>query len=249
MHLDVLDLRNFYYRTNLGRVAQRAIRDRVRVLWPVEEAKGQTVAGFGFAVPLLRPYLAPARRVVAVMPGQQGVMPWPAGQPNLATLSEETRWPLATGMVDKLILMHGLETSEHPPALLEECARVLGPGGRVLFIVPNRSGLWARRDATPFGFGRPYSLGQLEAQIKAHGFQPERHAAALFAPPSRRRFWLKTSGMMERAGQSLSVMGGGVLIVEASKRVYRPSGLEVGEAVRRPLKVLEGLPGRGAEPV
>ena len=34
MHLDVLDLRNFYYRTQLGRAAQRAIRDKVETMWP-----------------------------------------------------------------------------------------------------------------------------------------------------------------------------------------------------------------------
>jgi EAL domain-containing protein (putative c-di-GMP-specific phosphodiesterase class I) len=61
MHLDVLDLRQFYYRTRLGRAAQHAIREQVVSLWP--EAKGLTVAGFGFAVPLLRPYLKDARRV------------------------------------------------------------------------------------------------------------------------------------------------------------------------------------------
>ena len=156
MHLDVLDLRNFYYRTQLGRVAQRAIRDCVVALWP--PAQGQTVAGFGFAVPLLRPYLASARRVIGLMPGPQGVMAWPAGMANVSVLCEETEWPLPTGMVDRLVLLHGLETSEQPSAVLEECYRVLGPGGRALFIVPNRSGLWARRDGTPFGFGHPYSL-------------------------------------------------------------------------------------------
>ncbi|MGB8623037.1 MAG: methyltransferase domain-containing protein [Paracoccaceae bacterium] len=248
MHLDVLDLRTFYYRTNLGRVAQRAIRDQVREFWP--EAKGQSVAGFGFAVPLLRPYLADARRVVALMPGQQGVMPWPAGMDNVSVLSEETRWPLPNGIVDKLVMMHGLEMSEHPAALLEEAARVLGPGGRALFIVPNRSGLWARRDRTPFGFGRPYSLGQLEALLHAQGFQPETHRAALYAPPSNQRFWLKTSAMLEKAGRRVSAYyAGGALMVEASKRVYRPAGPGVGEAVRRPLKVLDGLPKPSAEPV
>ncbi|MHC0053731.1 methyltransferase domain-containing protein [Actibacterium sp. D379-3] len=247
MHLDVLDLRNFYYRTNLGRVAQRAIRDQMLQFWP--EAKGQSVAGFGFAAPLLRPYLADARRVVAVMPGQQGVMPWPAGRDNVSVLSEETRWPLSTGLIDKLVLLHGLETSEHPAAVLEEAARVLGPGGRALFVVPNRSGLWARRDVTPFGFGRPYSLSQLEAQLKAHGFQPESHRAALYAPPSHRRFWLKTSAVLEKAGRQVSsYYAGGVLMVEASKRVYRPAGPGLEEAVRRPLRVLEGVPAAGAEP-
>jgi len=62
MHLDVLDLRNFYYRSALGRAAQKVVRDELQRIWP--EAKGQTVAGFGFAVPLLRPYLEHARRVI-----------------------------------------------------------------------------------------------------------------------------------------------------------------------------------------
>ena len=160
MHLDVVDLRNFYYRTRLGRAAQRAIRDQVVDLWP--EAKGQTVVGFGFAVPLLRPFLTQARRTIALMPGQQGVTHWPAGMENVSALCEETMWPLETGVVDKLIVMHGLETSENPSALLDECWRVLGPGGKGLFVVPNRAGIWSRTDQTPFGFGRPYSVTQLE---------------------------------------------------------------------------------------
>ena len=149
MHLDVRDLRNFYYRTQLGRVAQRAIRDQLVALWP--NVQGQTIAGFGFGVPLLRPFLTDARRVIGLMPAPQGVMPWPAGMENVSVLCEEMSWPLATGMVDRLVLMHGLETSENPSAVLEEAHRVLGPGGRVVFVVPNRSGLWARRDGTPFG--------------------------------------------------------------------------------------------------
>lgn len=237
MHLDVLDLRNFYYRTNLGRVAQRAIRNQLLEFWP--EAKNQTVVGFGFAVPMLRPYMEEARRVVGVMPGQQGVMHWPAGRPNVSVLSEEVNWPLATGIADKLVVMHGLETSEHPTALLEECSRVMGPGARAMFIVPNRSGLWARGDGTPFGFGRPYSLGQLENQLKRHGFQPEGHRAALYAPPSHKRFWLKTSDLLEGMGRRVSAyFAGGVLMVEVSKQVYRPTGTPVTNALRRPLSVL-----------
>ncbi|MFA5581464.1 MAG: class I SAM-dependent methyltransferase [Paracoccaceae bacterium] len=240
MHLDVIDLRNFYYRTGLGRAAQRAICAQVLALWP--EAQGQTVAGFGFALPLLRPYLPRARRVIALMPGQQGVMPWPVAEPNLSVLCEETTWPLQTGHVDKLVVIHGLEASEHPSALLEECWRVLGPGGRALFIVPNRAGMWSRGDSTPFGFGRPYSLRQLESQLKLHDFVPERHVAALFQPPSRRRFWLRWGPIWERIARKLPItVAGGVLIVEASKKVYARTGSGTPEAVRRPLRVLEGM--------
>ena len=241
MHLDVQDLRNFYYRSTLGRAAQKIIRAEMQKLWP--EAKGQTLVGFGFAVPFLRPYLAQSKRVIGLMPAPQGVIGWPQGMPNVSVLCEETRWPLETGHVDKLLVVHGLETSAEPDALLAECWRVLGPGGSALFIVPNRAGLWSRSDATPFGYGRPYSQGQLESQLRAHHFLPERHAATLYQPPSETRFWRKTAGMWERLGNSLSpVAVGGVLMVLASKRVHAPSGPGQRETVRKPLEVLQPKP-------
>lgn len=248
MHIDVLDLRDFYYRSVLGRAAQKAVRDQVKSLWP--DARGQTVAGFGFAVPLLRPYLENARRVIGLMPGQQGVMSWPAGEKNVAVLVEETMWPLETGTVDRLVVMHGLETSDRPRSLLDECWRVLGPGGKALFIVPNRAGLWARRDRTPFGFGRPYSLGQLEAQLRVHDFVPERHVAALFAPPSDKRFWLRTHQFWERSGRAVSSwFAGGVVIVEVSKQTLAPRPHGLVDRAKRPLRVLEGLVAPEAKPI
>lgn len=223
MHLDVQDLRNFYYRSALGRAAQASLRGRILELWP--EAKGQTVVGYGFAAPLLRPYLKDARRVMALMPGPQGVMPWPANMPNVSVLTEETLWPLETGHVDKLVLLHGLETSERASDLLEECWRVLGPGGRALFIVPNRAGLWARRDRTPFGFGRPYSPGQLETQLRKHQFLPERHRGALYQVPSAKRWWMKSGPALEKIGRRVpTMMAGGAFMVEATKLVYPPKG-------------------------
>ena len=243
MHHDVRDLRNFYYRTALGRAAQRAIRDRVAALWPPEAMSGMTVAGFGFAVPLLRPYLATARRVMALMPGPQGVMPWPAGQANVSVLCDETAWPVETGMVDRALLLHGLETSDHPGALLGELWRVLGPGGRALVIVPNRTGLWSRSDTTPFGTGRPYTAGQLEAQLRQVDFVSERTGAALYIPPSERRFWLRNAAMWERLGLRLSrVVVAGVVMAEVSKQIQAPIRPGLGARVKKPLRLLEGRP-------
>ncbi len=240
MHLDVQDLRNFYYRSALGRAAQNVIRDQLVELWP--EAKGQTVVGYGFAVPLLRPYLDQARRVIGLMPGPQGVMPWPAGMPNITVLCSETLWPLPTGIVDKLVLLHGLETSEHPSALLDESFRALGPGGRAVFIVPNRAGIWSRSDRTPFGYGRPYSLSQLEAQLRRHGFVVERALSALYQPPSTRRFWRRSAAFLESVGRHLPVFAaGGVLFVEASKQIALPSrGIPV--SARQPVRITDALP-------
>jgi SAM-dependent methyltransferase len=249
MHLDVLDLRAFYYRTSLGRLAQRSLQEALRGLWP--DAHGLTVVGFGFAAPLMRPFLAGALRVVVLMPSPQGVMPWPAGGPNLSVLAEETRWPIEAASVDRLVVAHGLETCDSPDALLSEIWRVLAPAGRVVFIVPNRSGLWARRDVTPFGFGRPYSLGQLEALLSRHRFAPERHAAALYAPPSHRRFWVQAGFFWERIGRRFETrVAAGALLVEASKQVYaRPPTKGSRVLVPGPLDVLEGLAGPKPEPV
>ncbi|PID35973.1 MAG: hypothetical protein CR993_07335 [Rhodobacterales bacterium] len=247
MHLDVQDLKGFYYRSQLGRAVQRVVRGAVLERWP--GAQAQSVVGYGFAVPLLRPYLKEARRVIGLMPAPQGVMHWPPGMQNVSVLCEEALWPLDTGMVDRLVMMHGLETSDNPSAILDETYRVLGPGGRVLFIVPNRAGLWSRSDATPFGFGRPYTLGQLETQLRLHGFSIEHHRAVLFQPPSARRFWLKTGPAWERMGGRIPwIAAGGVLMVEATKQIPKPVRPGLAQRVRKPLSVLEGLTGE-AQPL
>lgn len=239
MHLDVLQLRSFYYRTKLGRSAQRDLQETLRGRW--HNTKNMTVVGFGFAAPLLRPFLRDSARVLSLMPAAQGVMRWPPGDANLSSLVEETAWPLPGGVADRIIVAHGLETSDLPGALLDEIWRVLAPGGRVMFIVPNRAGLWARRDTTPFGYGRPYSFGQIETQLRHSRFLPEWHISALYMPPSHRSFWLRTARISTRIGR---VLGGrfmaGALIVEASKQIYAPTG-GLREAVRVPLDVLEGL--------
>lgn len=248
MHQDVVDLRDFYYRTRLGRAAQRALQTSLRSLWP--NTRAMTVAGFGFAAPLLRPFLADARRVLSLMPAQQGVMPWPRGEPNLSALVEETDWPLPAGVIDRLIVAHGLETGERPAALLEEIWRVLAPAGHVAFVVPNRSGAWARRDVTPFGHGRPYSVRQMESLLRKHRFAPERHRGALFWPPSHASFWLRTAPLWERIGSRFEpTMFAGALVVEASKQIYArpPSGSKV--AATDPFAVLGGLTRPKPEPV
>jgi SAM-dependent methyltransferase len=246
MHLDVHSLREFYYRSQLGRAAQKGVRDRVVERWG--NVRGLSVAGYGFAVPLLRPFLSKAERVIGLMPAPQGVMHWPADGPNHSVLCDEARWPVANDSIDRLVLMHGLETSDHPMALLDEAHRALAPQGRALIVVPSRGGMWARSDKTPFGHGRPYSRGQIERLLSEGGFVATGHTSALFFPPSSRRFWMRSARGLERLGHrwGLERMGG-VLIVEAVRRdTAAPRGLKA--AARRPLSVLEGVPQSGAQP-
>jgi len=240
MHLDVVELRSFYYTTELGRMVQRVVRDRIRAMWP--DIHGQNLVGFGFAAPYLRPFMAEAARTLCLMPAQQGVCPWPSEGPNATALVEETLWPVPSGFADRLIVAHGLESCERPAALLEEIWRVLAPGGKAIFLVPNRAGIWARRDATPFGHGVPYSFGQLKKALAENKFTAERSAAALYMPPSHQRFWLGMAPAIERVGQRIDVQRlAGVVMVEATKLVYIAPLTGAKMAARVPLRVLEGL--------
>lgn len=239
MHLDVLDLKAFYYRTTLGRWVQAQMQRELRGLWP--NVRDMRVEGFGFAAPFLRPFLADTSDVLSLMPAEQGVMPWPANDPNRSLLVEETEWPIESSSIDRLLVAHGLETCERPAALLEEMYRVAAPQGRVVLIVPNRLGSWARRDATPFGYGRPYSFGQLDRQLRLHGFDPVAHRGALYAPPHYSNRSLRFAGTVERMARGLNPQRfAGVLIVEAQKRLYPPPQ-RVKERKRSTLEVLGGL--------
>lgn len=240
MHLDVVDLRGFYYATRLGRMVQRMVRHRLRALWP--DIHGMNLVGFGFAAPYLRPFMEESARTLCLMPAQQGVCPWPIDGDNVTALVEETLWPLPSGFADRVLVAHGLETCEKPEALFEEIWRVLAPGGKAVFLVPNRAGLWARSDATPFGYGRPYSTRQLARTLAASRFTTEQNAGALYLPPSHRRFWLRIGPAIERIGQKLDAQRlAGLVMVEAVKLVYiTPQG---GAKVRAddPMRVLDGL--------
>ncbi len=152
--MDVVDLRNFYAQ-RLGVVARRFIGRGIRARW--SDTRSLRVLGIGYATPYLGLFREEAERCLALMPAPQGVVRWPSSKPALAALVEEDDLPLTDAAVDRVLLVHALENSVDPVGLLREVWRVLAAGGRLLAVVPNRRGLWARMDTTPFGHGRPYS--------------------------------------------------------------------------------------------
>lgn len=217
MYTKAVDLKEFYDSIQ-GRVVQRILRGHLRRLWP--EVKGLRVLGMGYAVPYLRPFMVEAERVAALMPLMQGAVFWPQDAKNLAALCSDAEWPIETNSIDRLIVIHGLSGHESLDAVLHEAFRVLTGQGRILLIVPNRTGLWARFDNTPFGHGTPYSMGQIRHLLKEGNFVPESAERALFVPPFSSRLMLATAPVWEKIGGRFFEAFGGVNIVEASKQLY-----------------------------
>ena len=119
--------------------------------------------------------------------------------------------------IDRVLLIHALEITEHPRDLLAEVWRVLTPGGRVVAVTPSRAGLWARVDSTPFGHGQPYSRSQLRDLMRETLFSPTHWTEALYMPPIGRQLFLRSAPAFEKIGAQLALPGAGVLVVEAQK--------------------------------
>jgi SAM-dependent methyltransferase len=219
VNLDIQSLWDFYYTHHLGAVAQRNLQRAMRQIWP--DVKGRNLVGYGFAAPFLRPFRQEAARTLCLMPEMQGAGAWPRDGASATALVHSGSWPLPNGFVDRLIVAHAVETEPHLDHWMEEVSRVLAPEGRVLIVVANRRGLWARSDNTPFGAGRPYSAGQLDRLLRDHDLTPETHSGALYFPPSDKRFWLRSAGAAERFGRRLDAQRfAGALMVEATKQVF-----------------------------
>lgn len=217
MHLDVVDLRNFYGEP-LGHLVRHMLRARLRAMWP--KVAGERVLGLGYATPVLRAFRDEAERVFAMMPAQQGVVNWPAGGPSASALVLEDDLPLPDSSVDRVILLHALEMADNPLDVLREVWRVLAPGGRLIAVVPNRAGLWSRMETTPFGYGRPFTRGQISALLKNTLFSPIDFRGAFYFTPFKRRLLIRSAPAIERLGATLMPALSGVILVEATKQLY-----------------------------
>jgi SAM-dependent methyltransferase len=223
MH-DVVELKDFYA-TPLGQSVRRVLGHRIRARW--RGLSGATLIGLGYASPYLGAFRGEARRIGALMPETQGAVVWPKDGPAMSALVEEDRLPLADGSVDRLLAVHCLEVAERARPLLREMWRVLAPEGRLMLVVPNRRGVWARLDNTPFGQGRPYSRRQLEALLSEAMFSPLEWGGALFVPPFNRQVLIRSATAWERVGAAVSPAFAGVIIAEARKELIAPIGKPV----------------------
>src|SRR5260370_28365608 len=122
--------------------------------------------------------------------------------------------------MDRVLLVHALETTEQVGPMLKEAWRVLAGGGRLLIVAPNRRGIWARLDRTPFGSGRPYTMSQLSQLLRDEQFTPVGADTALFIPPATGRMMLRSAAAWERIGKRWFPTFAGALMAEATKQIY-----------------------------
>lgn len=236
MFIDAGELWSFYDRP-LGHTVRRLLATRLRARW--RHIDGETLIGLGYAHPLMGSFRGEAQRIGVFMPAEQGAVVWPNSGESMTVLVDLDQLPVPDASVDRMLVVHCLEHAERIPQLLREIWRVLSAEGRVVFIVPNRGGIWARVETTPFGYGRPFSRGQLERLLRDAMLQAVGCTWALHMPPVERQIVLRSAVAIERLGAGVWPGVAGVMMLEARKEVSAPRGTAV-EA--RPIGKLVTVP-------
>jgi SAM-dependent methyltransferase len=240
--MDILELREFYG-SRLGQVTRRALSQRLRPL--LGGLGGAKVMGLGYSTPYLADCVPEAETRLAFMLARQGVFRWPEDGAVQSALVEEYELPLLESVIDAGLVIHALEFTDAPGEMLKEIWRVLAPQGRLILVVPNRRGLWARFDSSPFGHGQPFSRPQLSVLLRDSQFSVTSWSNALYFPPSGKGMMISSASALEKFGPRLMPAVSGVLVVEAVKQVYASAAARrKRRLVLRPRPALSPIPTR-----
>jgi SAM-dependent methyltransferase len=225
-----------FYASAQGAVVARLLRARLWQIWP--DLSDRSLLGIGYASPYLRMHQGDASCVLFT-PSHIGPVSFPQNAPGLSCTGEDDRLPFPDLSFDRIVLIHGLEISDNGRRLLREVWRVLKDDGRLLVVAPNRRGMWAHVESTPFGQGQPYSPGQIGRLLTSGFFRVERRDTALYLPPLRWRPVLRNARFCEAVGRFAAPQLAGVTITEAVKDLY--TVVPLGAASARRVVVTEGL--------
>ncbi|HRX74205.1 MAG TPA: hypothetical protein P5341_08890, partial [Hyphomonas sp.] len=107
MRQDAVTLERFYD-APLGQAVARVLSGKLTDLWG--EARGLSMLGVGFAVPVLNAFDDAPSRIVAAVPLEHGPVKWDfSGRGNATVSVGDERLPFPDGMFDRVIVLHGLE--------------------------------------------------------------------------------------------------------------------------------------------
>lgn len=223
-----------FYQSRLGQCAASLISERMTSLWG--SCEGQRLLGIGYPNPLLPLWQNEAASCIGVVPEEIGEVRLTSDRGQSLCLAPEQRLPFPEGLFDRVFLLHALEEADSPRQLLREAWRVLAPEGRIVVAVTNRRSLWSLVDSEPFGHGRPWTRRQMVNFLNDSLFQVTASTTAVHLPPLDWRLITAASKSWERAGDLVLPGLGGVVLVEAVKRLYSKPGGSAAAPVTKAVK-------------
>lgn len=223
-----------FYQSRLGQNAAHLISERMTSLWG--SCEGQRVLGIGYPSPLLPLWQSEAASCIGVVPEEIGEVRLTSERGQTLCVAPEQRLPFPEGLFDRVFLLHALEEADSPRQLLREAWRVLAPEGRIVVAVTNRRSMWSLTDSKPFGHGRPWTRRQMVRFLNDSLFQVTASTTAVHMPPLNWPLITVAAKSWERAGELVLPGLGGVVLVEAVKRLYSKPGGSAAAPVTKAVK-------------
>ena len=217
MIFDQMNIQEFY-NSQLGLTVNECITREISTKWT--DLNSTRILGVGFSSPYIRFYNGNQNNIVSLMPPTPFIEFSAGNTTNQELISLFHEIPLPDLSIDRIIIVHALEFSESANLMIRELWRILTDNGKIIFIVPNRLGIWCRFDSNPFGFGRPYSPNQLVCLLEDNLFTTIRRNTALYMPPIKVRSTNSLSKGWEIFGRNMFPNLGGVISIEAEKQIY-----------------------------
>ncbi len=209
-----------FYKTREGRtvrlVLQRVMRQHFK--------KTKETLGVGYVSPYMN-------QILSLLPSSIGIPEEIRGDLRNIVHTDTLALPLESNSLESVFMIHGLEYCQFPLESLQEIWRVLKSEGQLILIVPNRRGLWAHTEWSPFGHGQPFSSSQIRKLLSETHFICDELTSSLFTPPLRWRVMFKLSPFFEKYCRFIVPMMGGVNVVIARKQTYAPIKPSKGMAV------------------
>lgn len=202
-----------FYKTPLGHYVQQTLTQALGEFW--ERDDRLSLVSMGYPTPFLKATWCCVDKVTILESAYSD------DHFEEAILTKNGRLPLPDESVDRLLMVHALEYVVDPRPILREAWRVLSGQGRMIVVIPNRFGLWAQRDDTPFGKGAAYTTSQMIGLLQETQFVPIFLRHVLYGFPIHFPFMPDTAPLLiERMGQLFLAGFSGVIMCEVQKQVY-----------------------------
>ena len=205
-----------FYNSELGKCTQGFLEQKIKSY--VDVKSDTVITGVGYTAPFLL-NLEQGDTKLSLVP--EFIENFNVVGSTEHAVCEEDHLPLLNNSSDLCLMVHCLEHSNSPWGLMAEINRILPSGGRVVVVVPNRVGLWARRTNNPFGFGRSYTKGQLKKLMLATGFVEITTDYSVYNPPLHSLFNSAIANFCENWMKYVLRENSGVIIGVYEKQVHK----------------------------
>jgi len=217
-----------FYDTPKGRLATTLLTDRLAPLLP--PSTGRRILGLGYTRPYLAPLAQTGARTLSARLNQIPMTGTQNARRDFDCTVDERTLPFDDLCMDAVLAIHALEFAKDPKDLLRAAWKVMADDGHLILVLPSRTGFWAQSESTPFGFGTPFSVRQIERLLADAMFRAETITGALALPPLGLTLKRRPARMIDRIAHLARLSG--VHIIIARKDIYAALPLTPARGIR-----------------